>query len=277
MRHVLCAMFLCLAAMPAFASERESAYERVMRTNTLRCAYIILPPEFTKDVNTGAYGGLSTELVTQAAKRLNMKVEWVEEVNFQTAAPGLKTGRYDAVCFTFYRYSQAAPVADYSIPLFYSSTGVYVRTDDARFDSGISSLDDPAVTLATIDGEMSQFIAAENFPHAKTLSLPQMTDLSQMLENVVSKKADAAFVNNPVAEGYLKANPGKLKEIKLGRPLRVFSHGFMFPKGEYDLVKMFDLTLQEMHDHGAIEEIMKKYDPAGHTYMRVAPGYIERK
>lgn len=120
---------------------------------------------------------------------------------------------------------------------------------------------------------MSQFIAAEDYPKAKTASMSQLTDLSQMLKNVETGKADAAFVNGPVAAGYLEANPGKLKNIAAKKPIRYFSHGFMLPKGQYDFMRMLDLTLEEMHDHGVIQKILSKYDPAGKSYLRLARPY----
>lgn len=275
MKKILSALlvFLCLISFNAEASEKESAYERVMRTGTIRCGYILLPPEMMRDVNTNEFSGLSYDIWAEIARRLNLKIDWTEEVNFQGMTTGLENGRYDAVCFSLYRYTGQIPVADFSVPLFYSGTGIFVRSDDNRFDNDISSINDPNITISTVDGEMAQFIAAEDFPAAKTMAMPQFTDLTMMMKNVETKKADVAFVNNLVAEGYLQANPGKLKNIAADNPLRLFSHGFMFPKGEYDFVKMIDLTLSEMHDHGTIEKILDKYDPSGSTYFRVSSGY----
>jgi len=124
---------------------------------------------------------------------------------------------------------------------------------------------------------MSQFIAAEDYPKAKTVSMPQLTDLSQMLKNVETKKADIAFVNSVVAEGYLKNNPGRLKNIAQERPIRLFSHGLAFGKGQYDLVRMFDTAIAEMQDHGVMEKILSKYDAAGKSYLRVAKPYEASK
>lgn len=55
MKRLLLALALLILALPAAAETgKESAYECVMRTGTLRCGYILLPPEMNKDPNTGA-------------------------------------------------------------------------------------------------------------------------------------------------------------------------------------------------------------------------------
>lgn len=274
MKKLLLALALLLFALPAAAETgKESTYDRVIRTGTLRCGYILLPPEMNKDPNSGSFSGISYDVAMELGRRLNLKVEWTEEVNFMTAIPGLKAGRFDAVCFSLYRMATMAREADFTTPLFYSSTGAFVRANDARFDGNLPAINDDKVTVATIDSEMSQFIAAEDYPKAKTLSMPQSTDLSQMLLAVESGKADVAFSNGLVASGYLKANPGKLRNIAADHPIRTFSHGFMFAKGQNDFGKMLDVTLAEMHDHGVIQKILSKTDPEGKSYLRVAKPY----
>lgn len=268
-------LFLTMAcSTDVLASEQEkSAYEKIMETRKIRCGYIILPPQFSKDINTGAFSGIAYDLMNEIARRLNLEIEWTEEVNFATMVTGLQTKRYDAVCFSGYRYAGGIAVADFSVPIFYSATDVFVRADDTRFDKDLSAINDPSVTISTIDGEMAQFIVEQDFPKAKTLSMAPFTDLNQMMLNVETGKADVAFQNAIVAKGYLDAHPGKLKNIAHQKPIRIFSHGFMLPKGEYDLVRMFDLTIAEMHDHGAINKILDKYDPNDQTYLRVATPY----
>lgn len=85
---------LLLFSCPAIATDtgKESVYDRVIRTRAIRCGYIILPPEFSKDVNTGVFSGASYDIAEEIGRRLHLKVDWTEEVNFQTAATGLQSG-----------------------------------------------------------------------------------------------------------------------------------------------------------------------------------------
>jgi len=91
---------LCLAIfrMPSPQpplSAKETAYERVMRTKTLRCAYSVWRPFFSKDPNTGEISGVVPELFDKAAQDLGLKIEYTEEVNPAQMFEGFSTNRYD--------------------------------------------------------------------------------------------------------------------------------------------------------------------------------------
>jgi len=147
--------------------KQETAFERVMRTNTLRCGYMLLPPQLIRDPNTKQFSGVAYDLINEAAKILGLKVEWTEEVNFSTVAEGLKSERYDSLCLTAYRWGPSARVMEYTNPIFYSTTNVYVRANDTRFDNDLNLINDENVTIATIDGEAAQFIKESDFPKGK--------------------------------------------------------------------------------------------------------------
>ena len=69
---------------------------------------------------------------------------------------------------------------------------------------------------------MSGTIGQTDFPKAQVVSLPNMTDYAQVIENVVTKKADVVFIETPKALEYLAHNPGKIKKIEPGDPVRVY-------------------------------------------------------
>jgi polar amino acid transport system substrate-binding protein len=263
---------------PAATSSTDSqpAFAHVTETNALRCAYINLPPTFSKDPNTGAYSGIAYDLVERMAQSLHLKVEWVEEVNFSNLAEGLKTHRYNAVCFPLYLGNVAmARVVDYTTPVFYTGTGIIVRTDDHRFDHHWDAINSPDVTVATIDGEAAQFIRANDFPQTKDFSMPQNTEIAQILESIVTRKADVTFFDQSNFSSYLATN-GKdspLRDIATGHPLRLHAHSFVVNKGETNLAATLDTALREMDYAGQTESILKKYETTPGAILRVAPPY----
>jgi polar amino acid transport system substrate-binding protein len=254
---------------------QNTAYQRVISSNTLRCAYIVIPPRFIKDPNTGQYGGIVYEIVEEMGKSLHLKIDWVEEVNFGNLAEGLKTGRYDAVCFALYLGNVSmARVVDYTIPLFYTGTGVYVRADDHRFDDNLAAINSPDITVATVDAEMSQFIQAQDFSRAKTFSLPQNTDITSLLQAVETHKADVTFFDQSNFPRYAMTNPNKLRDLALRKPLRLHAHSFVVNKGETNLASMLNAALQEMLLSGRIDGILKEYETPQSGILRVAAPYI---
>ena len=79
------------------SSNKESLYNRVMRSGKIRCGYLIYPPGCTKNPNTGKVSGIGPEAIELVAKKLGLQVEWTEEIGWSTMLEGLKTGRYDMI------------------------------------------------------------------------------------------------------------------------------------------------------------------------------------
>jgi len=77
MKKLILTLFLVLMPFLALAAdkEKESAFDRVMRTKTLRCGYTIYPPFFSKDPNTGEFSGLFHDFTEQIGKELGIKIE----------------------------------------------------------------------------------------------------------------------------------------------------------------------------------------------------------
>ena len=112
-----------------------------------------------------------------------------------------------------------------------------------------------------------------DYPEAKILSMPAMTDYSSILMNVTDKKADVTFVERVVANNFLKANPGKLVSITGDKPLRVFPYFIPFKIGETKLKSTIDSIIVLMRENGEIERILSKYEDEMPSFYRVARGY----
>lgn len=255
------------------AGNSSGTYENVLSSKTIRCGYVPYPPGLIKNPNTGAITGIFAEALQSSAKDLGYKIEWSEEVGWGTMIEGLNTGRYDAVCSPVWANSTRAQFAEFTNPIFYSGIGVYVRADDRRFDGDLSSIDTSNVTLATIDGEMTSIVADQDYPKAKRVALPQNADVSQVLLNVVNKKADVTFVEPYVAEEFMKANPGALRNLVPQRPVRVFANGVMVAKGNYKLKGLLDAMIAEAVNSGRADKMIAKYDIGQGTFYPVALPY----
>ncbi|MDX2027242.1 MAG: transporter substrate-binding domain-containing protein [Alphaproteobacteria bacterium] len=254
-------------------SVNESALDRISKAGVLRCAYIVYPPETIKDPNTGKLSGVVVETTEEVARLLGWKVNWVAEVGFQDMFEGFKTGRYDALCSGLYENPPRAKVSLFTIPFNYGATYTFVRTDDTRFDDSLSAINSPDVKIAQIDGEIGQAIADESFPKAGRYSLPNNSDISQVLESVATKKADVAFLQIAPAQGFIEHNPGKLKILRK-TPARAFPAPLMaLPHGEQDLKAALDAALRALQENGFVERILRKYDANLDSYILVAKPY----
>lgn len=253
-------------------SHKETAYERVMRTNTLRCGYVLYGPIVQKDPNTGEFSGIVVDLMNEIGNLLKIKIEWAEEVGWATTVEGLKTGRYDAICAGFWRQSVEAKHVFYTEPFSYSMVGALIRPDDFRFDNRLDLINDPNVKIVSSDGALASAIARRDFPKAQLLEYANLTDPGQLMEDVVSRKGDIIFVDSATMEQYLKSNPGRLRRLP-GPPLRMFQNTLALPQDDIKLKSLLDTVIIELRDNGGMDRILDKYDPEHKQFLRIPKPY----
>ena len=254
-------------------TQKESAYDRVLRTGTLRCGYGMWPPSMlVKDVNSGELSGAIYDIIEEMGKNLNIKIEWAEETGWGTWPEGLRSGRFDAFCASAYQTASRGRVVRFTSPLFYNAVQAYARYDDARFDNGIDQLNSPEFKLSTMDGEISAQIASKFFPKAKIVSVPQTSEFDRLLLNVSSGKADIVFNEPSLMNDFITKNPGLLKRVTK-KPFQLFSVSFAVDINEANLAEMMDAALTEMQNNGIIEQILTLHHLDSDTFIRLAHPY----
>ncbi|MDD5586173.1 MAG: transporter substrate-binding domain-containing protein [Alphaproteobacteria bacterium] len=252
----------------------QPAFSRVMEKKTLRCGYVVYAPGTIRDPKTGALSGIVHDIVEAAAAKLQLKVEWAEETAWGNHLEGLGAGRYDMLCAASFTLPSDAARAEAIGPLYYSGLGVLVRADDNRFANNLDVINAPGVTISAIDGTIPAIIAAEQFPKAKLSSHPQMTDYTFNAIDVAERKADVTFVENYYGMDYLAHNPGKLKNIAVEKPLRIFHNKMLVNKGEFKLQSMFQNVLLGMFNNGEVDTIIDRYERYPGALYRVAKPYV---
>lgn len=251
----------------------DAAFERVISSKVIKCGYVPYPPGLIKDPNTGKITGIFPETLEASAKDLGYQIKWTEEVGWGTMIEGLKAGRYDAICSPVWANSTRAQFAEFTQPFFYSGIGVYVRADERRFGNGLEGINSDGVTLATIDGEMTSIVADQDYPEAKRVALPQNSDVSQVLLNVMNRKADVTFVEPYVAEEFMKSHPGALRNLVALKPVRIFPNTMIVAKGNYALKGLLDVMVSEMTNSGRADRLIAKYDLGSGTFYPLAQPY----
>ncbi len=248
---------------------KETAYDRVMRTGQIRCGYALWPPFFRRDPNTNQLSGFNYDIIEAVGRELNLKIDWVEEAGFGNYIEGLKAGRYDVMCQTVWPDAGRLKNALVTIPAHYHKVHIITRADDARFDGGWQKLNDSRFKVVAVDGDITDTIARTDFPNAQLVSLPQSADARQMFTEIETGKADATFVDYGFFLDYDRQNPGKLKIA--GNVLRVYGSVFSVNNGEIMLKTLLDNTLTALINSGRIAEILHRHPT---TAMPPAATYI---
>ncbi|HYI64050.1 MAG TPA: transporter substrate-binding domain-containing protein [Allosphingosinicella sp.] len=252
---------------------QHSTLDRVLSSGTIRAAYLVRPPNIIKNPNTGRLSGIFVDIVEEMARRQGLRVQWVEEVTWATMIEGLNSNRYDVVGTGIWRNATRGRAADFTIPLFYSGVGAFVRNDDHRFDSDLSLINNPGVRISTIDGEMAAIIARADFPNARTVSLTQVSDTSQMLLEVQTNKADVTFLAAQIGARYMQQNAGTIRNIAVARPIRVFPESLMIRTNDYAFKAMLDSAITELVNSDFVERTIARNDAMPDAYYLVANPY----
>ena len=251
---------------------KESAYERVMRTGVLRCGYLVYPPYFVKDANSGEFSGMYYDIVEEMAKQLSLKIDWVEEVGFATMFEGFKNNKYDMVCQGIWALPSRAREADFTLPISFDSFYAFARAKDDRFLEDLDEINATDIRIVTLDGEISSKIANTNFPKAQQVTLSNMVNPTENLLNVATGKADVAISEMATALAYSEKNPGQI-HLANKNPVRVGASTLPIPKNEFAFKQLLNTTIQSMHETGAIDRIIQKYEKYPGSFVRVATPY----
>jgi polar amino acid transport system substrate-binding protein len=256
------------------ASSSNSVYDRVMETKTLRCGYASYPPTaIYKDPQTGEIKGIFVEIAEEMAKGMGLKLVWAEETGWSSFVEGLESDRFDAFCAPLWINTERGMRVSFTIPIAYSALHLYTRKDDFRFDNDVNILNSDQYTLATLDGEMSQVVARRFFPKAKQESLPQLSEMSQLLLSVSGKKADGVFLEPGLAKAFALKNPNQIRQ-STREPFSIFPISLGAIKiGEDKLQNAMNSALTEMLNQGVIDQIISKTGPDRSIYMPVRKPY----
>lgn len=252
-----------------------TVYEKVLATNTIRVGYISYPPSFIMDANSGELSGIFYDVIVEVSKNLGLKLEFVEEVSWGTMIESLSTNRVDIVVAGIWPTSSRGLRADFTVPLYYSSVRAYTDASNNSFDGMLNNINQSNITIATIDGEMTSIIADMDYPNAKKHALAQMTDVSQVLLEVASKKANVTFVERAIAEEYISKNPNKIKEVQNVGPVRVFPNVMVIKKGEIELQSTMNTAITELINNGFVDKVITKYEKYPNSFERVALPYLK--
>ena len=281
-------LFLTLAlvfafAMPAFAADKtkESAYERVMRTGTIRIGYALWPPYITKDPASGTMGGMVYELVERTAKVLNLKTDWALEYAPGQQVEALKTGKVDVLALDGPWTRSAMPYSGYSRAQFYVPVYIHVAQKRAAEFAGksLDTLNRPDFSFSAMDGDLSLDLKEMLYPAAKFFTLPGTADPTLLMENIMTGKADALIQDSLTVQSYNKTrltkNQDGLVALHPEKPLAIYPCIISAQPQELELLGLLDRGIDFLHNMGMDERILRKYDPNLESIYTAAPEYAQ--
>ncbi len=260
------------------SDRKESGFNRMISNNTIRCGYYVFPPVTYRDEETDELSGLSVDMMDAIAERAGLEIEWTEEVNFGNWAPALQSGRFDAVCTPMWPEIAMGRAVQFSEPMFYAGLSPMVRVEDERFKGNdIARLNQSDVTFLAQEGNAIDTLTRSVFPKAKVKIMPAMMDGPTVLQEIVTKKADAILLDRNAEIEYNKNNPVKLKLIAPDKPIKVQPFTLVVKRSDSELLDFLNLGMRELHNDGSIERMLEKWEPEPQTFLRVTKPYEVKK
>lgn len=257
------AAFVVASAMqPGVGQKKETTYERVIRTQTLRCGYIPYAYDFIVDPNTKKMSGVMYDVMAEVGRLTQLNIAWTEELTWATIVPAIESGRIDAFCSGMWIDTQNGKFLAFSMPLFFNGVSIYGRANETRF-TRLEDINDPSIRVVSRDGGTPGIIAQQDFPRAKVISLPSGVSDGEMLEQIFTNKADVIFYGDDYLMEYVRKNPHKLKPILPQVKLRVYATAIALPVADVALKNLIDNTIVEMKGSKLVDKALKVHAPPG--------------
>ena len=260
--------FFCFSAV----AHAQPALERVNQSQTIRCGYVEYSPALMKDLNTGQWSGFDYDILKAIGSRLQLNVAHTAATGWATVVADLDAGKFDMLCSGFWVHPNVGKFALFSRPAFFQPVFIVARATDDRFMPS-TAMNNPDFKMVALDGDNPVYIAKADFPQVQVLTLPNMTDFSQVLVNAATGKADFTIVDAYTFGVYNAHNPGKLRIVDPAHPVRTYPVSYVFGKDDVVFRDAVNAALDELILDGTIDAILNKYDKYPHAYYRATVPY----
>jgi polar amino acid transport system substrate-binding protein len=204
------------------------------------------PFEYTDD--KGNLVGFDIDLMNEIAKKANLEIQWVN-IPFESLLSGLATCQYDMAIAGISILPERQKEMLFSDPYMDAGLVVVVQKNNAT----INSKDDlkglkVAAQLGTTGEVEAKKIEGVVYKPYDTFDLAFL--------DLANGQIDAVIADNPVALGFIAANPDKLKTA--GPVFNSEQYGIAMCKTKTDLQTKVNAALKELVAAGTITELAKK-------------------
>ncbi|MGV3464213.1 MAG: basic amino acid ABC transporter substrate-binding protein [Heyndrickxia sp.] len=206
------------------------------------------PPFETRDT-AGNVVGFDVDLGKYIAKKLGYKLE-IKDMKFDGLIGALQSKRVDMVLSGMSATEKRKKNVDFSTP-YYHSGEMFVT----KKNSSIKSIEDLKGSTIGVQLGSIQEEGAKNIQKTIKFDTKAMDDSTTLIQELLSNRIQAAYLDKSVAEGYIKnQNLAGFDDPTSSSP----GMGIAFPKGG-DLVDKVNKILKEMQDNGEMDKLQKKW------------------
>ncbi|MDD4377407.1 MAG: basic amino acid ABC transporter substrate-binding protein [Eubacteriales bacterium] len=250
---VLMVFILSLSVMACGGSEGQTKGETYIA---------VTEPTFAPFDSTDEDGniiGFDMDLMNAIGKNQGFKVEY-KAVEFDALIPAVQSGNADMITAGYNAMDKnRQKKVDFSDTYYDSGLVVMVKQDNDNI-KGIDSLTkNMKVTSQT--GTTGADLAIKLDKEGQIKEAVILNGFDTAILQLQNGDVDAVIIDKPVAENYIKKQPGEIKIV--GETLNAESYGFAVNKGNTELLNKINDGLRNVIESGEYEEICKKWSIEG--------------
>jgi arginine/lysine/histidine transporter system substrate-binding protein len=212
------------------------------------------PPFESKDTK-GNVVGMDVEIAKEIAKDLGVELE-IKEMDFDGLLGALQGKKLDVILSGMTPDEDRKQAVDFS-SLYYKTDNVFV-VQEANKDKYTKIEDFSGKKIGVQKGTVQEKLVNEKVSNPDVNSLGKTGDVVMNLKN---GKIEAVLLEQPVAEAYVKNNPGlALSKVTLAD--EVGGYAIAMTKGESDLQAAINKTLDRLEKDGSLTKFFEDANAA---------------
>lgn len=193
--------------------------------------------------------GFDINIAQAIADEIGVELK-VVDMNFDGLITALNSGQVDMVMAGMTPTPERMEAVDFSDIYYLAEQSVITRTDDVQTYSDIASLEGKKV--AAQRGSLQEGIVNEQLPKSNLVSLTKIPNIILELKN---KNVEAAIVERPVAEGYIKQYP-EISISDIAVKDETGGSAIAMAKGSTSLVEAVNGVIAQLQSDGSIDKFV---------------------
>ncbi len=249
LKPLVAALVLQAAALPLVAPTARAELADVKAAGVLRIGTEGTYAPFTFHDASGALVGFDVELGREVAKRLGVKVEFLEG-RWDGLIAGLDANRYDAVINQVGITEERKAKYDFSEPYIASKAALIVREGNDEIKS-----------FADLKGKKSAQSLTSNYARMAEeagAELVATEGFDQAIQLVVNRRADATINDSLSFYDFKTQRPDAPVTIVATEDEASYS-GIIVRKGQPELVAALNRALEDIKADGTYKKLSEKY------------------
>src|SRR5262245_15668786 len=227
-RLTVAAALSAVALLPPVAAARS--LQQVLNCGTLRVGVAVFTAGATR-TGSGELVGFEVDVARQVAADMGVKAELLT-YEFDRLIPALEAGEIDLIASGLTITPERALHVNFSEPYAESGIALATHLQSTQDVRRLEDLDDPAYTLAAVEGSVAVDVVGRLLPRAKLRQFPSVEAASAAL---LAGDVHGYLEDEPIPAYLALENPAVV-DVPLARPLLQSRAAFAIGKGDGDFL-----------------------------------------